>query len=75
MVKYLVNHGASLKEKDSWGKAALLYAAASGWVEMVEWLVNHGASLKEKDNARKTALLCAAERGRVEMVEWPFFLV
>jgi ankyrin repeat protein len=51
-VKYLLEHGARITERDNVGMTALLFAARSGDLEVVQYLHSFegGASITDTDN-------------------------
>jgi hypothetical protein len=62
IVKYLLEHGAIITERDDDGMTSLLYAAVDGSLELIQYLLSSkaGASITETNNEGRTALLLAA---------------
>jgi len=55
-----------LNKKDDMQKTALIWAAISGYTQIIKLLIESGANLNEKDAEKKTALMNAAYYGKVE---------
>jgi hypothetical protein len=70
IVQWLLQHGATLTEKDRYGNIALFLAASNGHLETVQWLLQHGACLDEKNKNGNTALFLAALKGHLANVQW-----
>jgi ankyrin repeat protein len=64
----LLQHGASVSEKNKVGFTALHCAANQGHIDVVALLLRHGASVNDVNNAGRTALHCAAEQSNVKVV-------
>ena len=70
IIKYLVEQGANVNEKDGHGNTALHFAANDGSWEIVKYLVEHGANVNEKDGDGNTGLYKAAFSGSLEIVKY-----
>ncbi|MCL6590462.1 MAG: ankyrin repeat domain-containing protein [Firmicutes bacterium] len=68
MVKYLIEKGANINEKNNAGQTALMYAAEDGHLEIVKFLMEKGADLDAKDVNNETAFMKATQRGHTEIV-------
>jgi len=58
-IKFLLNAGADVDVKDSWGKTSLMGASAKGEANIVYLLLNAGADVKEKNNKGESPLFYA----------------
>ena len=71
VVKYLINKGSNINEKDNYGgRIPLHYAAMNEHLEVVKYLINKGANIDEKDNRGVTALHQAIYWGRLNVVKF-----
>ncbi len=70
VVRYLIEKGAKLKEKNNDGETALMRAAGNGHLEVVRCLVDKGAALNEKNKVGYTALMLAASSGHLDAVRY-----
>jgi ankyrin repeat protein len=70
-VKLLLDAGALVDEKDTYGWTALMHAADHNQIEVARQLLQAGASFENKSTgeAGQTALLCAATSGNADIVE------
>ena len=84
-VKFLIENGCSIDEKDRNGNTYLLLAAAEkytdsyiyhapnkGQFETVQWLLESGCSIHEKNNDGYSAMLVIALNGNLEMLKLLF---
>lgn len=62
-IKFLLNAGADVHVKDSWGKTSLMGASAKGEANIVYLLLNAGADVKEKNNKGESPLIYAIQGG------------
>jgi hypothetical protein len=60
-IKFLLNAGADVHVKDSWGKTSLMGASAKGEANIVYLLLNAGADVKEKNNKGESPLFYAIQ--------------
>ena len=60
LVKFFINRGASITERNGNGDTALLLAAYCGNRDLVDWLLHNGSSLAEKNDTGMGALISAA---------------
>jgi len=57
MVKYLVDHGADLNKKNTYGKTPLFNACYHcKSVEAIKYLIEKGANVNEEDKSRSTPM-------------------
>ncbi len=68
MAKLLVEYGADVNIQADNMDSPLLYAGASGQVELVKLFLDHGARFDLFNRYNGTALIPACERGHVETV-------
>ena len=66
-VKFLIENGVDVNEKNLLGKTPLYEAASSGYLELVKFLVEKGADVNAKTNNGVTALHDAAYNGYLEI--------
>ncbi len=70
-VKQALLEGASLYQRNDWGKTALHAAAEAGHLEVVQWLVvEAGLDPNQQDHFGETALHAAAYGGHLAMAAW-----
>ncbi|MFN7097892.1 MAG: ankyrin repeat domain-containing protein, partial [Gammaproteobacteria bacterium] len=69
IIKMLVVNGASLDEKDEYGRTALHIAASNNRYDIVKLLLEHGIPLDKKDNFGRTALHWAASKDGLKIVK------
>jgi ankyrin repeat protein len=67
-VKELLEKGANIEEKDSYGDTALMRAAENGRTETVKLLLDKGANVNAESNFGVTPLIYAARSGNSDMV-------
>jgi hypothetical protein len=60
-IKFLLNVGADVHVKDSWGKTSLMGASAKGEDNIVLLLLKAGADVKEKNNKGESPLIYAIQ--------------
>ncbi len=65
----LINHGANIHARDSYGRTVLIWAALHGTEEVVTLLCKMGADPDTKDKGGNTALSDARNKGRARIVE------
>lgn len=71
MLKFLLEKGAKLSDRDLDGNTPILCAAIGGQVEIIYYLMDaHHMTLTECNNFGMTALLCAAASGKHLTVDW-----
>ena len=58
--KCLVEKGANINAKDSFGISAIVYASGYGSADIVEYLINNGADVNAANSDGETALIFAA---------------
>ena len=49
-VKWLVENGCSIDERDNCGNSCLLFSARNGHLETVKWMIENGCSIDDKNN-------------------------
>ncbi|MFN7098048.1 MAG: ankyrin repeat domain-containing protein, partial [Gammaproteobacteria bacterium] len=69
IVKLLLDKGADVKEKNSYGETILYLVAGNDHLEMVNLLLTKGADVNEKNEYGSTALHGAAAKGQLEIVK------
>ena len=69
VVQVLINHGADVNAKRSFGWRPLHFASNNGRLEIVRLLINSGADLNVRDNDDWTPLLLASVEGHREVVQ------
>jgi ankyrin repeat protein len=62
--------GNNLNQVDNLGYSALMYAAESGYTDVICLLVGRGANTSLKNKLGNTALMLAAQNGRLNVVEY-----
>ncbi|WP_424245263.1 ankyrin repeat protein [Elusimicrobium posterum] len=70
IVKFLIENGADLKEKDNNGRVPFHWAALNGCVDTMELLYPKGVDIDMRDYQNYTPLIYAAMHGRTEAVKW-----
>lgn len=66
VARTLLNHGASLRSRNSQGNTPLLMAALSGRLETIKLFVSHGASVHVRDKQGLSPIMMAAMRSDSE---------
>lgn len=61
ITRYLLDHGADVNAKDSYGSTALTGAALANHIERMKLLIDRGADVNAKDSNGRTALMKVAE--------------
>jgi hypothetical protein len=69
-MKFLLENGSSLAERDSSQKSALHLAAISGHLLAIPWLLGIGLSITDIDASGRTALLLAVESKKVQAIHF-----
>jgi ankyrin repeat protein/preprotein translocase subunit SecA len=70
VVKYLLEQGSDIEEKDEDGMTALVYASKAGRLDTVKYLVEQGANIEDKDNVCRALLISAAQNGHLELLKY-----
>ena len=68
-IKLLLEKGANIEAKDSYGNTPLVWASWSGYIEVVKLLIEKGADIEVKNNYGFTPLIWASQNGRIEVVK------
>jgi serine/threonine-protein phosphatase 6 regulatory ankyrin repeat subunit B len=69
-VKFLLENGADVKERDNNGETALQKAARAGKLEMVKYLIEKKSDVNIKTNDKKTLLHLASDSGNIDTVKF-----
>ncbi len=69
IVKYLIENGAKVDEKDPDGWTPLPLAAGNGHLEIVKYLIENGADVNAVEKDKWTALHLATKNGHLKMVK------
>ena len=69
IVKFLIQIGAKIDERDMLGNTALMAAARCGHLQIVKLLLGHGAEVDSKNDNGMTPLIAASQTGHWETVE------
>ncbi|XP_028395332.1 serine/threonine-protein kinase/endoribonuclease IRE1-like [Dendronephthya gigantea] len=69
-IKYLVEHGADVNGKDTYGWTVLHYAVTKGTLEIVKYLVEQDADVNGKDKYGWTVLHTAVTEGTLGIVKY-----
>lgn len=69
VAEILVNKGADVNQQDTTLNSPFLYAAASGYTNLVKLYLENGAKFDVYNKYHGTALIPAAEKGHVEVVK------
>ena len=69
VAEILVNKGADVNQQDATLNSPFLYAAASGYTNLVKLYLENGAKFDVYNKYHGTALIPAAEKGHVEVVK------
>ena len=70
VVKYLLEHGAKINNRDGQGNTAVIEAAGSGNLALVQYLFDQGADLHISDINGSTALHPAASLGHIPVISF-----
>lgn len=70
VVKGLLNRGADVNSKGTWGMTPLMWAASKGHIEVVRLLLDRGANVNAEANNRSTALMWTAFAGYTDIVQF-----
>ena len=70
IVKYLLEKGGNINDKDDKCRTALIYASMSVDLETVKYLIEKGADVNAKDNNGSTALMDASSGGCLEIIKY-----
>ncbi len=68
IVSFLIEKGADVNRRNSWGETALIFASRMGDKFIVKTLINAGANINAKDQDGGTALTEAAKAGQADIV-------
>ncbi len=69
VVKGLLNRGADVNSKGTWGMTPLMWAASKGHLEVVRLLLDRGANVNTEANNHSTALMWTAFAGHADIVQ------
>ncbi|KAI1158830.1 hypothetical protein F5B18DRAFT_65083 [Nemania serpens] len=69
IVQLLIERGADIESKGSYGQTPLSWAAGNGHQQIVQLLIERGADIESKDSSGRTPLSWAAENGHLEIME------
>ena len=69
LVKAMLEQGAEINGRDTYGASALLLAAGNGFIDIVRALISQGADIDMKNINGRTALMRAAQEGHVDIVK------
>lgn len=69
VAKYLVDHGADIRQKDDDGWTALMWSINKNNVELTKFLISLGVDVNARDNMGWSALLVAADEGNISLME------
>ncbi len=67
--KVLIEKGANVNVKKSYGYTALMYACIYGYLEIATLLIENGADINDKNSDGDTALTYACTKRHLEIVE------
>jgi ankyrin repeat protein len=68
VINYLLDRGADISARDTWGSTPLHYAAADGSAKLTRYLLERGAEIDAQSHEGATPLFDAAEAGHTEAV-------
>ena len=69
-LRWHLEQGVDIDQKDDGGNTALLLAAKNGHLKAVKWLYEKGANIDESNNEGDTALLLAAFEGNWDVLDY-----
>ena len=69
-LKWLIENGSSMEDRDNNGCSCVLLAAKNGHLETIKWLIENGSSIRDVDYYGGSCVLLAARFGHVETVQW-----
>ena len=70
VVQVLIDAGADIEKKDSYGRTPLLLACTVGYLDIVKMLIQAGAELRLARTKVDTCLIVASHRGHTETVRY-----
>eukprot|EP01129_Flabellula_baltica_P007197 TRINITY_DN2771_c0_g1_i1.p1 TRINITY_DN2771_c0_g1~~TRINITY_DN2771_c0_g1_i1.p1 ORF type:complete len:986 (-),score=182.87 TRINITY_DN2771_c0_g1_i1:41-2998(-) len=70
MVKWLINHGSNVDEKNDYGCTALLLAVINNHHDIVDYLLDMGANINEQNDQHESAVLCASNEGHLTLLHF-----
>ena len=70
VIRFLVDKGADVNGKESYGLTVLMSASGSGNLKLVEYLVEQGTDINVTDNSGETALFDATKKGDLVIVKY-----
>lgn len=68
LVKFLLDEGAKILQKDKFGRSSLVMAARNGNLKILSLLLKHGADYNLGDSSKNTPLHYAAAYGFPECI-------
>jgi len=71
-IKYLINYGACITDRNNYGETALICACYGGYFEIVKYIVQHSTLhyLNQKDNSSWNALMWASISGHFNIIKY-----
>ena len=69
-LKWLLDNGASIREKDFDKNSCALLAAKQGQLETLKWLLKNGSSVDDRNSFGNSCILLAALLGKIEIIKW-----
>ncbi len=70
LVKYLVEQGADVNQKDAYGETSLFAAVRKSSENIVTYLIEQGADVNQKNACGETSLFAAVRRGNENIVKY-----